>query len=108
MKDMTDLFCDDYNGVLPNTKCVPSRHQYRLHWDMGTNNVQTGKRYLVVMVDRFSKWVEANTTAKEDGKSVIKRLQTELIPRYGVPRQIRLFKPTPETGGGEIRNCTQV
>ncbi|XP_042158817.1 uncharacterized protein LOC121840346 [Oncorhynchus tshawytscha] len=41
------------------------------------------------MVDRFSRWVEAIPTAKEDGKTVIKWLQTELIPRYGVPRHIR-------------------
>ncbi|KAK6292486.1 hypothetical protein J4Q44_G00370700 [Coregonus suidteri] len=41
------------------------------------------------LIHRFSKWVEAIPTAREDARSVIKWLQTELIPRYGVPRQIR-------------------
>ena len=50
--------------------------------DMGPDNVSKGKRYLLVMVDRFSKWVEAMPTAGEDAKSVIKWLQTKLIPRY--------------------------
>lgn len=30
-----------------------------------------GKQYLLVMVDRFSKWVEAIPAAGEDAKSVI-------------------------------------
>ncbi|XP_036808375.1 uncharacterized protein LOC110515180 [Oncorhynchus mykiss] len=103
MKEMTDLFCDScaicgsHNPKKPYQ--TPMGH-YPVpnacfqdisidFTDMGADQVKGGKRYLLVMVDRFSKWVEAIPTAKEDAKSVIKWLQTELIPRYGVPRQIR-------------------
>ncbi|XP_076838275.1 uncharacterized protein LOC143483318, partial [Brachyhypopomus gauderio] len=57
--------------------------------DMGPDNRVRGYRYLLVMVDRFTKWVEAIPTKKEDSKSVIKWLQNELIPRYGLPKVIR-------------------
>ncbi|XP_032365890.1 uncharacterized protein LOC116683813 [Etheostoma spectabile] len=57
--------------------------------DMGADNVVQGKRYLLVMVDRFSRWVEAIPARHEDGKTVVKWLKTELIPRYGIPRRIR-------------------
>nr|XP_046167153.1 uncharacterized protein LOC124003133 [Oncorhynchus gorbuscha] len=103
MKEMTDLFCDNcdicgsHNPKKPYQ--TPMGH-YPVpnacfqdisidYTDMGADQVKGGKRYLLVMVDRFSKWVEAIPTVKEDAKSVIKWLQTELIPRYGVPRQIR-------------------
>ncbi|XP_064864485.1 uncharacterized protein LOC115135188 [Oncorhynchus nerka] len=103
MKDMTDLFCDEcnicgsYNPKKPyqtpmGAYPVPNACFQDIsidYTDMGEDNVKYGKRYLLVMVDRFSRWVEAIPTAKEDGKTVIKWLQSELIPRYGVPRQIR-------------------
>jgi len=41
------------------------------------------------MVDRFSKWIEAIPAKREDAKTVVKWLQEELVPRYGVPRCIR-------------------
>ncbi|CAB1350840.1 unnamed protein product [Coregonus sp. 'balchen'] len=57
--------------------------------DMGQDNRVEGKRYLLVMVDRFTRWVEAIPTAKEDAKAVVKWLRRDLIPRFGVPRMIR-------------------
>jgi len=57
--------------------------------DMGVENRVQGKRYMLVMVDRFSRLVEAIPTKNEDAKLVVKGLQTELIPRYGVPKRIR-------------------
>jgi hypothetical protein len=57
--------------------------------DMGQDNRVEGKRYLLVMVDRFIRWVEAIPTAREDAKVVIKWLRRELIPRFGGPRMIR-------------------
>lgn len=57
--------------------------------DMGQNSrTKDGYRYLLVAVDRFSRWVEAIPTKKEDAESVVRWLTTELIPRYGVPRRI--------------------
>lgn len=38
---------------------------------MGQDNRVEGKRYLLVMVDRFTRWVEAIPTAREDAKVVI-------------------------------------
>lgn len=57
--------------------------------DMGADNIVRGFRYVLVMVDRFTKWVEAIPCKKEDAKSVIKWLKNELIPRYGIPKRIR-------------------
>ena len=56
---------------------------------MGAENRVRGYRYLLVMVDRFTKWVEAIPCKNETAKSVVKWLRNELIPRYGVPRHIK-------------------
>ncbi|CAH2225109.1 NYNRIN-like isoform X1, partial [Pelobates cultripes] len=55
-----------------------------------THIPKTGKRqqYLLVIVDHFSKWPEAFVTNKEDARTVVKILTTEIIPRYGCPLQI--------------------
>lgn len=89
LKDLTDLFCDEcsicgsYNPKKPYQTPmgffpVPSACFQDIsidYTDMGPDNVVGGKRYLLVMVDRFSRWVEAIPTAREDAKSVIKWLQ---------------------------------
>jgi transposase InsO family protein len=46
-----------------------------------------GYTHLLVAVDRFTKWVEANALKKCDGKTVTKFLR-ELIYRYGYPHNI--------------------
>jgi len=57
--------------------------------DMGANwRTSEGYRFLLVAVDRFSKWVEAIPTKKEDAETVVRWLTTDLIPRYGVPQKI--------------------
>uniref|UniRef100_A0A4W5L6U3 Uncharacterized protein n=1 Tax=Hucho hucho TaxID=62062 RepID=A0A4W5L6U3_9TELE len=57
--------------------------------DMGQDNRVEGKIYLLVMVDRFTRWIEAIPTAREDAKAVIKWLRRDIIPRFGIPRMIR-------------------
>ena len=47
-----------------------------------------GKRYLLVVVDRFSRWVEACPTKRKDAQSVAKFLCREVLPRWGVPDRI--------------------
>lgn len=47
-----------------------------------------GKKYCLVIVDMFSKWVEAFPTSKADSKAVAKALVTEIIPRWGIPKKI--------------------
>lgn len=47
-----------------------------------------GKRYMLVVVDRFSRWVEAFPTKRKDAQSVAKFLCREVIPRWGIPDRI--------------------
>ncbi len=47
-----------------------------------------GKRYLLVIIDRFSRWVEAVPSADQGAQTVIKFLTREVIPRFGIPSQI--------------------
>lgn len=48
-----------------------------------------GKRYLLVMVDAYTRWPEAYPCKKEDSASVIKALINHYIPTHGFPRKIR-------------------
>lgn len=43
-----------------------------------------GKCYCLVVIDRFSRWVEAFPSAQADSKTVAKALATEIFPRFGV------------------------
>lgn len=56
---------------------------------MGICHGVEGKRYVLVCVDPFFRWVEATPTKTEKGKEVIKWLTREIIPRFGVPEIIR-------------------
>lgn len=47
-----------------------------------------GKKYCLVIVDMFSKWVEVFPSAKQDASAVAKALLTEIIPRWGMPTVI--------------------
>ncbi|KAE8288304.1 hypothetical protein D5F01_LYC12169 [Larimichthys crocea] len=46
-------------------------------------------RYVLMCVDSYTGWPEACPTKKEDGKSVIKFLVNQYIPRHGFPGKIR-------------------
>ncbi|XP_053534024.1 uncharacterized protein LOC128629546 [Ictalurus punctatus] len=62
----------------------PFRHLMMTHIDMGAELQVDGKRFLLVIVDRFSRWVEATATSGEDVESA-KFLCCEVIPRFGIP-----------------------
>lgn len=47
-----------------------------------------GKRYMLVVVDRFSRWPEACPTKRKDAQSVAKFLCREVISRWGLPDRI--------------------
>ncbi|KAI3367264.1 hypothetical protein L3Q82_008151 [Scortum barcoo] len=47
-----------------------------------------GKRYMLVVVDRFSRWPEASPTKRKDAQSVAKFLCREVIPRWVLPDRI--------------------
>ena len=48
----------------------------------------TGKRYVVVAIDHFSKWVEAQALEANDAQSVLTFIYEEIICRHGVPQII--------------------
>ncbi len=45
-------------------------------------------RYILVVIDRFSRWIEAVPTPHPDCKSVLKFLCKEVFPRFGLPDTI--------------------
>ncbi|XP_056592765.1 uncharacterized protein LOC130411831 [Triplophysa dalaica] len=47
-----------------------------------------GKRYMLVIIDRFSRWVEAVPSSDQGSGTVIKFLTREVIPRFGIPSEI--------------------
>ena len=47
-----------------------------------------GKKYCLVMVDMWSRWVEAFPTAKADASAVAKVVLSEIIPRWGIPSRL--------------------
>ncbi|KAL7880809.1 hypothetical protein SRHO_G00030630 [Serrasalmus rhombeus] len=54
-------------------------------------------KYLLVMIDTFSRWTEAFPCNKENANTVVTKLCQEIIPRYGVPLGIDSDKGTPFT-----------
>lgn len=53
-----------------------------------------GKKYCLVIVDMFSKWIEIFPTGKADAEAVAKVLLREIIPRWGIPRKLTSDKGT--------------
>ena len=58
------------------------------HWEIDFTEARPGKygyRYLLVLVDTFSGWVEAFPTKGETATVVAKKISEELVPRHGLP-----------------------
>ena len=58
------------------------------HWEIDFTEVRPGKcgyRYLLVLVDTFSGWVEAFPTKGETAMIVAKKILEEIVPRFGLP-----------------------
>ena len=47
-----------------------------------------GKKYALVIIDKFSSWVEIFPVGHPDATSVAKALCREIIPRFGIPEKI--------------------
>ncbi|KAI2645438.1 hypothetical protein H4Q32_029412 [Labeo rohita] len=82
----------------------PIKHEALLHPEAPFQHVQVdfthmppigNLMYLLVIVDRFSKWPEAFPCAKEDAKTVVKILTKEIITRFGIPTTIESDNGTP-------------
>jgi len=47
---------------------------------------KTGNKYILVVVDHYSKWCEAKAVADHGAKTVAKFLENDVICKYGVPK----------------------
>ena len=59
-------------------------------WQMGFTQmpVSQGHKYLLVMIDTFTGWIEGFATQTEKAKEVVKILLHEIFPRFGLPRSL--------------------
>ena len=48
-----------------------------------------GYKYLLVLIDTFTRWIEAFPTRMEKAAEVAKALLKELIPQFGLPRSLQ-------------------
>ena len=55
---------------------------------IGLFSSSLGYKYILVMVDYVSKWVEAIPTIHNDAKVVKKMLKKIIFPRFGTPRAL--------------------
>ena len=51
--------------------------------------VSQGYKYLLVMIDTFTGWIEGFPTRTEKAEEVVKKLLHEVIPRFGLPRSLQ-------------------
>ena len=51
--------------------------------------VSQGYKYLLVMIDTFTGWIEGFPTQIEKAEEVVKKLLHEIIPRFGLPRSLQ-------------------
>lgn len=47
-----------------------------------------GNKYLLVLIDTFSGWVEAYPARTETATIVAKKILEEILPRFGIPKVI--------------------
>ena len=51
--------------------------------------VSQGYKYLLVMIDTFTGWIEGFPTWTEKAEEVVRKLLHEIIPRFGLPRSLQ-------------------
>ena len=63
--------------------------------------VSQGYKYLLVMIDTFTGWIEGVPTRTEKAEEVVKKkLLHEIIPRFGLPRSLQSDNGTSFTSKG--------
>ena len=53
-----------------------------------------GNRYLIVVGDYFTKWMEAIAVPDQEAETVARAIVEQFICRFGVPRQLHTDKGT--------------
>ncbi|XP_049325077.1 protein NYNRIN-like [Astyanax mexicanus] len=78
------------------------------HWqvDFVELTPAEGKRFLLVCVCMFSKWVEAFPTGTQDGEAVAKAFLREIISRWGLPKRVSSDNGAPFVHTG-LNNLTK-
>ena len=66
----------------------PERPFEHLMMDFVEFTPAEGKKYALVVVDMFSKWVEVFPAKHANSHAITKALLTEIIPRWGIPEKI--------------------
>ena len=51
--------------------------------------VSQGYKYLLIMIDTFTEWIEGFHTQTRKAEEVVKKLLCEIIPRFGFPRSLQ-------------------
>ncbi|XP_057747161.1 uncharacterized protein LOC130966382 [Arachis stenosperma] len=98
-KDAKELVrsCNEYEraGNLPKRNEMPQQYILELElfdvWGidfMGPFPPSYSNKYILVVVDYVSKWVEAVATPTNDNKVVINFLRRNIFTRFGVPRAL--------------------
>lgn len=72
----------------PAAHPAPSRPFEHLMMDFIELTPAEGRKYCLVMVDMWSKYVEAFPCKQASSNSVVKALLTEILPRWGIPTKI--------------------
>ncbi|XP_054801430.1 uncharacterized protein LOC129305422 [Prosopis cineraria] len=62
-----------------------------------------GHRFILVAIDYFTKWVEANSFASITQKTFLKFMKTNILCRYGIPKRI-ITDNGPNLNGTEVKN----
>lgn len=53
---------------------------------MGPFPSSMGNKYILIVVDKVSKWIEVIVSPTNDARVVIKMFKNNIFPRFGVPR----------------------
>ena len=82
------LICLTGNTTRGQDIQVPGQPFDHLQMDFIELTPCEGKKYCLVAVDMFPKWVEVFHTGKADASAVTKVLVREIIPPLGIPHEI--------------------
>ena len=66
--------------------------------------VSQGYKYLLVMIDTFTGWIEGLSTRTEKPEKVVKKLLHEIILRFGLPRSLQSDNGTSLTSKGSLKH----